>query len=392
MFFYNTYRWEWTTVLALHAPKPLLFANSDKDTIFPMDGNRRIMARLRTCYDMLGAKDNVAEHVSPGGHDYRPDLRIAIFSFINKHLKGDTGTVKDADFQKIEGKDLRVFQEDKDLPKDSINAKVDETFVPKAEVKLPAKQEEFTAWKAGMVKRLRETSLRGLEWDDEAQKKAGPGNAIYLDSQPEIDLVGDLLQRDRGTAFGDGSSTCIFLNRDEKVDDEWNYWDRRYPNATCLDLLFTRGGGKKRWTTKNPPNTIERSMALIGRTVDSGRVLDILERTDSKSCKYLRLVGKGEVGVLEAYAAIIQWSNVKRLGQRSGYEIKEVAILDPPTSHRDGPHFLGVNRVLDIPEALGLLAPDVKLTLVGKNAKDKAFDKTAEIYKLAGATDKFRRE
>src|SRR4029077_3219866 len=27
MFFYNTYQWEWTTVLALHAPKPLLLAN-----------------------------------------------------------------------------------------------------------------------------------------------------------------------------------------------------------------------------------------------------------------------------------------------------------------------------------------------------------------------------
>ncbi len=72
--------------------------------------------------------------------------------------------------------------------------------------------------------------------------------------------------------------------------------------------------------------------------------------------------------------------------------VDEVIIADPPTSHRDGPHFLGVNRVLDIPEALGLLAPDVKLTLIGKNAKDKAFDKTAAIYKLAGVPDKFKRE
>jgi hypothetical protein len=80
---------------------------------------------------------------------------------------------------------------------------------------------------------------------------------------------------------------------------------------------------------------------------------------------------------------------VEKGGQRL---IDELVILDPPTSHRDGPHFLGVNRVLDIPEALGLLAPDVKLTLIGKNAKDKAFDKTAEMYKLAGAADKFKRE
>jgi len=40
-------------------------------------------------------------------------------------------------------------------------------------------------------------------------------------------------------------------------------------------------------------------------------------------------------------------------------------------------------------EALGLLAPR-PLTLI--NAKDKAFDRTAEIYKLAGAADKFQRK
>ena len=60
--------------------------------------------------------------------------------------------------------------------------------------------------------------------------------------------------------------------------------------------------------------------------------------------------------------------------------------------HRGGPHFLNVLRVCDIPEALGLLAPDVKLTLVGKNAKDKAFDRTAALYKAAGVADKFKRE
>ena len=90
MFFINTYQWEWTTALALFAPKPLLFANSDNDTIFPMDGNRRIIERLRKCYDLLGKKENVDEYVSKGGHDYRPDLRLAIFGFFNKHLKGDT--------------------------------------------------------------------------------------------------------------------------------------------------------------------------------------------------------------------------------------------------------------------------------------------------------------
>ena len=92
-----------------------------------------------------------------------------------------------------------------------------------------------------------------------------------------------------------------------------------------------------------------------------------------------RVNARGQAGILAAYARILVPGGVK-----------EITILDPPTSHRDGPHFLNVDRVLDLPTALGLLAPDVKLTLV--NAKDKAFDKTAAMYKLAGAEGKFERK
>jgi hypothetical protein len=45
--------------------------------------------------------------------------------------------------------------------------------------------------------------------------------------------------------------------------------------------------------------------------------------------------------------------------------------------------------VLDIPEALGLLAP-TPLTIIG--GKDRAFDRTEEIYRLAGAGDKLVRK
>ena len=54
--------------------------------------------------------------------------------------------------------------------------------------------------------------------------------------------------------------------------------------------------------------------------------------------------------------------------------IQEVVVVDPPASQRDGPIFLNILRALDVPEALGLLAPK-KLTLI--NARDKAFERTS---------------
>src|SRR3954467_8543832 len=63
MFFINTYQWEWTVNGALFAPKPLLFANSDHDTIFPMDGTRWIIERLRKCYGSRRALETLPDRV-----------------------------------------------------------------------------------------------------------------------------------------------------------------------------------------------------------------------------------------------------------------------------------------------------------------------------------------
>ena len=165
MFLYNTYQWDWTTIAAMVAPRPMLFANSDMDPIFPMDANRRIMAKLQKLYAMYPAKPQdkrsvpgggpLEEHVSPGGHDYRPDLRIAIFKFFNKHLKGDaTAKVEDsAKYTPLKGRDLRVFPEDADLPKDALNGRIDETFIPAAKVALPEKG-KFAEWKKSKLLEL----------------------------------------------------------------------------------------------------------------------------------------------------------------------------------------------------------------------------------------------
>src|SRR5262245_37829219 len=231
MFFHNLYQWEWTTGLALFPPKPMLFANSDKDTIFPMTGNKRIIERLRKCYDLFGAKDKVDEHVSKGGHDYRPDLRIAIFSFFHTHLKGDKAAVKDADFAMIEGKELRVFPEDKDIPKDAINAKADETFVPAAKVELPT-EKNFKEWKAGLVKQLKEKVFRALP---EKVTMAKGGSAPARDITPLYRLMSEPPIEYRGRAWigklGDrGPQIVLVLGDEEELTEKTiEPWRKRFP-------------------------------------------------------------------------------------------------------------------------------------------------------------------
>lgn len=379
MFPVNTYQWNLQTVLALFAPKPLLFANSDADPIFPMAGNRRIAERMRACYELLGAKNKFDDYVSKGGHDYRPDLRVAVFRFFHTHLLGSDAAVKDADFPKIDGKDLRVFPTDADLPRDAINATADESFVPTATVKLPATAKAFAAWKTDTLKQLREKCFRALPEKIPAGKFEGVFS-LHTDHGIVVCCV-ELSVRPPRAAEGLPRTTIVVHN----PDDAFANTDPAMPSEAGRNSVYLspRGGATTKWTRKNPPNTVERSLVLVGQTADSGRVRDVAAYLAQFTEKGLnRLAGKGQAGIIAAYALLFV----------PDAPIDEVVILDPPVSHRDGPHFLNVLRVLDVPEALGLLAPQVKLTLLGKTAKDKAFDRTAALYAAAGAADKFVRE
>jgi cephalosporin-C deacetylase-like acetyl esterase len=384
MFLYNTYQWEWTTIAALIAPRPLLFANSDQDSIFPMDGNRRVIARLRKLYQMYGKPELVDEHVSHGGHDYRPDLRVAAYRWLNKHLKNDTGPVEDTRYKELPGRSLRVFPEDSDIPKDVLNGKIDEVFVPKALVKLPEKG-DFEEWRKGLLQQLLDYSFRPFSTGVPSTKLRGLSGSsgafeALLETEPAIRVV-TVESNILANAQKKPKVWTILLSDIDGEDTDLSTWAAPLIKDLPTVRLWSRGLGSLAWSRKSPPNYVARSQVLLGRTVDQGRVWDLMAvarslHEDRKSS--LRVVGRGKGGILAAYAALIEPS------------IKEVVIVDPPKSHMQGPYFLNVMRVLDIPEALGLLAPNVRLTLI--NARDGAFDRTAEIYRLAGAADKLQRK
>jgi dienelactone hydrolase len=350
MFLYNTYRWNWTTIAGLVCPRPLLFVNSDNDSIFPMSANERVINRLKRLYSKYGESDKVDGIVSVGGHAYRTDLRRSIFEFFNRHLKGDCRRVEDADSglgadgkaSRIPGKDLRVFPEDKDIPADCRNTKIDEIFLTPAKVELPT-PDAFDSWKKDLIARLEGTGLR-----------RGDGRALTsltpLNPDPSAEVW------------------TVVLNAQDPPSSQMPSWAAPIVSGKPSGLVQPSTG----WTRKNPPNTIERSMALLGMTADSMRVSELAAAPANG-----HFVGRGEAGILAAYAALLRPS------------VKSVTIVDPPASHRSGPQFLGILKICDIPEALGALAPR-PLTLI--NASDPAFDRTAELYRIAGASDKLTRK
>jgi hypothetical protein len=339
-----------------------------------MDGNRRIRERLRGLYKLYGVPDLVDEYVSRGGHDDRPDLRVAAFRFFNRHLKKDQSPVEVPEFKPFPGRVLRVFPTDEDIPSGVLNGKIDETFVARAEVKLPEKG-EFAAWKTKLLQQVRERSFRAFPKEIPPAKIEREEGSITLTTEDGIEVE---MREVRRPGERNKAAHLIILNPGEKTDAMPD-WFTTASDEEGVYLLAPRGVGPTTWTKKSPPNFVERAHALLGHTVDEGRVRDIASviRRLSRGVQWT-VSGRGPAGILGAYAALIV----------PDAKLK-VTVVDPPVSHRDGPIFLGVLRVLDVPEALGLLAP-TPLTLV--NARDSAFGRTVQIYDSAGAAANLHRK
>lgn len=367
MFLYNTYQWPWTRIASLVAPRPMLFINSDKDGIFPMDANDRIINRLERTYSLYGKGNDVDSVVSVGGHAYRQDIRQAAYTFINAHLKGDARPVTDSERDIVtEGgnpgpypippEDLRVFPQDSHIPKDQLNTKIDESFVPIAKVE-PPMEGKFAEWKAGLLKQLRETSFRYFPKSIPAAKKLKDtaDNTERLTSEEHIQFE---LRHPAGktktkTDASKGILLVVLGAEDAGKTPDW-LKDLDAGGKTIV-LCEPRGIGATRWTRKNGPNYVERSHALLGRTVDTGRVWDIIaaakylakNASGGDSLPPVHVAGKGASGILAAYAAALDES------------IASVTLLTPPASlmEKDSPQFLSALRTCDVPDALRLIAP-----------------------------------
>lgn len=391
MFLYNTYQWPWTRIAALVAPRPMLFVNSDQDRIFPMDANERVANQLERLYSLFGAGDAVDAVVSVGGHDYRQDIRQAAFRFMNLHLKDDPRAISDSEvdlvvdgpparqFHPIAPEKLRVFPQDADLPADELNTTIDEHFVPLASVAIPS-ADAFDGWKADLLRQLREVTFRSLpERVPAAMLVEQNGAAIQIETEPGIQIA---LRRDPQSSPADAAKRLLLVVTDPSWMDsapEWLQDVRQAGNAVYY--CDVRGVGATRWTTKNPPNYVERCHVLLGRTVDTGRIRDV-----AAAARYLReqhggalpvqVAGEGRFGLIGAYAALLE------------PEIAGVVLQNPALTHRDdqSPQLLNVLRVCDLPVVLGMLAPR-PLTI--QAAKGEQLATIHDLYRAAGAADSF---
>jgi dienelactone hydrolase len=388
MFLYNTYQWPWARIPSLIAPRPLLYINSDQDSLFPIEGDERVINRLERVYSWFGAGDVVDSLVSIGGHAYRLDIRQGAFRFLNTYLKGDPRPVLDTETDLVSGdagsahpippEQLRVFPQDTDLPAEAHNARIDQEFVPLGRPG-PPQRGRFAAWRDDLLSQLQQVTFHHFPAPLPAARPVVPqvSTVMQLETEPGITVA-----LRRAKVINPSSAPARrWLVAADLNDPDPTWWKGMVGTDEEVYVLQPRGVGDTRWTQKNPPNYVERAHYLLGRTVDSGRIWDLVAaarylKEQGKGQTKLRLAGAGAGGVLAAYAALLET------------DIDEVLLVHPPTSHMDAaaPALLNTLRVCDIPEVLGMLAP--RPVTVISEASDWT-RVSASIYQVAGAPQSF---
>jgi dienelactone hydrolase len=390
MFFVNRYRWDFPQVAALIAPRPLLLGNTDKDRIFPLDGVVRLHDKVQRIYRLYGETNKLGLLITDGPHADTQDLQVPVFRWFNRWLKGEEPLIEKAAKKLFQPAELKVFGA---LPADELNTKIQETFVPAAKPPpAPLTAAEWEQQQASWLAALKQQSFAGWPGED-APPDARPAisaerggmrlRAWDIVSQHDVQLRFYLLEHRANPAVSvvlevlDDAAWKRWLGamraeygselseelagRSDPASDPVGFAAMQQALAAgraSLAWFAPRGAGSGAWSGDEKKQTqLRRRFMLLGQTLDGMRVWDVrcavrgLRSVPEFQSAPLTIRASGTMGVNALYAALFE-PGVARL---------ELSAL--PKSHRDGPDYLNVLKILDLPQALQLAAGRCELRI-----------------------------
>jgi dienelactone hydrolase len=387
MFPVNTYRWDFAKLAALIAPRPLLFANTDKDTIFPLDGVMRVHGELAAIYQLYKATDKLGLLITEGPHKDTQDLQVPALRWFNRFLKNDETPVRLAAEKLFKPAELKVFPVGQ-LPTDQRTTVIHETFVPVAAPAVPATADAWAVQRDTWMRTLSEKCFAG--WPQTAEplalKRIGEVTVdrvrqtrFDFTSQESIRLPlrvtalagattppARVILRIVDTAGWGGTASGITGALEPALRAQIERGE-----VTLIEFA-PRGLGATASTLNEKDQTHQRRRyQLLGQTADGMRVWDI--RRAVAAARSTELFGTAP---LELHATGPQAINAL---YASLYDAP-MAALDltaPPASHRTGPDYLNVLRFLDVPQAAALAADRAPVRLHAANIEEWSWTRAA---------------
>lgn len=379
MFHVNTYRWDFPAVAALLAPRPLLITNTDKDTIFPLDGVVDVYRKTRRIYELLGAGDRIGLAIGEGPHKDTQPLRTEAFHWFERHLKGraPTDEIDTVAPRALEPATLRALTK---IPEDEIVTRIDESFVPLAPP--PALPPDEAAWQElrdGWMLALRDHCFRAwpepagaLELRESASEKFGSVTLLQYEftSQKPFRLPLVIAVPDQWTRQElrlEVADEARWLRA--SAGDFRQLRQRAESGGMAVALVAPRGIGPSAWTDDAREQIqIRRRFMLLGQTLDGMRVWDIC-----RAIAALHEVAAVRELPLWVEADGVMADNVLYASLFAD-RVAGLELSGLHRSHRDGGAiYLNVLRFLDMPAAVAMAVERSQLRLHGAGSDDWRF-------------------
>jgi len=411
MYQVNSKRWDFAMISSLVAPRALLISNTDKDGIFPLEGVLDVHAKTRKLYRLLGAAGNLGLQIAEGPHKDTQDLRVHAFSWFNRFLKKQNPPplIDKPATKYFEPEQLKVFKKN---PADEKTSSIHETFVPVASAPpIPKDRDAWEKYRDKVRTELDENVLGA--WPKKSPEAKGETLADlssggirfsvhrFVSQEPwelslflvhreglareDLELVVlNVLDADGwndfaasyGKPFGKGFPQGLQLPaHDAKAFDS----ERKMFNnhKWAMAYVVPRGIGPTAWSgDARKRNQILRRFYLLGETLDSMRAYDVvrcagtLRSVEGMSKVPLWMQANGQMAANLLYASL-HIPAVTRLD-----------LHDLPRSHREGPAYLNVLRVLDLPQAVALASERTRVVLYQPDGKYDNFP-----LRVAGALE-----
>ena len=387
MFPVNTYRWDFPQVAALVSPRPLLICNTDKDTIFPLDGVSRLHQKVRQIYDLCGATDQLGLLITEGEHHDTQDLQVPVLRWFNRFLMHQERLVETAAAPLFSGQQLKVFDQ---LPSDEVTSKCFENFVKLASDRQPLasasaledlRQKTFGGWpisptplNAYLVSSTESDGLNLSIHEFESQ----PGVALrFYVAQPvgvevrevRFEVVDEPRWR-RQLEFArigfaaplsqELAAACV--NSDQPVPtestDQFTAWKRNLRERQIAYVTFApRGIGLTALTSDQRYVTqVRRRFMLLGQTLAGMQVWDLRRSLQAARALPgfanlpLHLRASPEMTEVAAFATLFE------------PELTSLVLAQPPRPDKDAPDFLNWSRILTPSQLFALIQTRCNVT------------------------------
>jgi hypothetical protein len=397
-------------------------SNTDRDSIFPLDGVLRIFQSTKRVYERFDASEKFALNITAGGHLDSQELQMQAIRWFDQHLMKTDRKIDKAAVSFFEPEQLRVFDK---LPEDQINTKIDELFVPAASSpEIPADKaawkEQSDAWRAN----LRERVFR--QWPSDYQMRDQPANTFTQSDRdvqtrpPRQGLVtnnGKLELRPFGFTsqalaasgafqgeFSAGYAisldlfvlskpglvlpeTVVVHVLDEPAWQEFlakvgHKFEDTFPNVKLppvdeagyreLEQALTeqnvvhvyfapRGYGPTLVNQDERAMThFRRRFTLLGQTHDGMAAFDV-----RRAVQAVRKIDRFQEGKLRLQSQG-QMAGITLAAALFEPDIEQLDLYDLPSSLRQGPFFMNAQRYLDTPELVALAAENTRVSLYQK--------------------------